>query len=500
MRKKQVTFSLSDLVQQVASGLNDVAMRPNILNYLPHEKQLAFHQSEKHGRLYIGANRSGKTVGGVCEDVWWLTGKHPYQRTPPPPVFGRVITVDFLYGANQIIIPQLQQWIPPSELINGSWVDSYSREEKVLTLANGSKLEFRTHEQPLEKFAGTPRDFLHVDEECPQDQFTESKLRLVDRNGRWWYTMTPVMGMTWVFETLFDVEDPNIEVIAVSLDDNPYLSEVAKHTVLSGLSAEDREIRGAGKFVAIGGLVLKEFDYERHVIDSFVPNRKWKWYTSIDAGYNNPTAILWHAISPDGMVITFAEHYRSEWTTKMHADEIHRRNEILNRLPDLYIGDPAMQQRQQTTGASIRVEYSKSGIYVAMGNNEVRGGIDKMNEYFRQDKWFITKDCPNLLRELRKYKWKTYNSSKTKDQNNKREEPQKKDDHAIDSCRYMFSLMPDLVPIPTTEIKRVNKQQIVELMSPGTTVDNARMRVYPWAYDQNVIRRPQPTSLGWGEI
>lgn len=314
--------------------------------------------------------------------------------------------------------------------------------------------------------------------------------------------MTPVMGMTWVFETLFDVEDPNIEVITASLDDNPHISEIAKSIVLSGLNEEDRKIRGGGQFVAIGGLVIKEFDYERHVIDSFIPNRKWKWYTSIDAGYNNPTAVLWHAINPDGMVITFAEHYRSEWTTKMHADEIHRRNELHARIPDLYIGDPAMQQRQQTTGASIRVEYSKSGIYVAKANNEVRGGLDKMNEYLRQDKWFITKNCPNLLRELRKYKWKTYNNAKTKDQNNKREEPQKKDDHAIDSCRYMFSLMPDLVPLPENKIKRVDKKQFVEMFTPGTTVDANRMRVYPWDTDINTIYRgpKSPDNLGWGEL
>ncbi|MGH7791242.1 MAG: hypothetical protein ACREOB_02900, partial [Thermodesulfobacteriota bacterium] len=254
------------MVSAVSSGLSNASREPNVLNYNPHNKQELFHRSDNQGRLYIGGNRSGKTVGGVVEDIWWLTGKHPYQQTPRPPTYGRLITVDFKNGVEKIILPQLVQWLPPSELKNGSWEDSYNKNLNILTLANKSKLEIMSHEQPLEKFAGTSRHFLHMDEECPESIFIESKIRLIDTNGHWWMTMTPVEGMTWVFDRIFDAQDPNITIVTVDIADNPYLSTEARDMILSGLDEENLKIRGRGEFVAIGGLVLREFDYGRHVL------------------------------------------------------------------------------------------------------------------------------------------------------------------------------------------------------------------------------------------
>lgn len=494
----ELSMSLAELTQAVSVGLANASRKPNILNYRPHPKQLDFHMKKGTGRLYIGGNRSGKTVAGVCEDIWWLTGRHPYQKVPEPPTFGRLVTVDFKNGVEKIILPVLRQWLPVSELRDGSWERSYNKNLNVLTLRNGSKLEIMSHEQPLEKFAGTSRHFLHMDEECPESIFKESKVRLIDTSGHWWMTMTPVEGMTWVFEQIFDAEDPNIDIITVDIDDNPYLPQSAKDEILSGLSEEDQKIRGRGEFVAIGGLVLREFDYSRHVIKPRLPPRSWRVFGSIDHGYNNPTAILYHGISPDGHVVTFAEHYRAEWTVKQHAQKIKEMNDAFRRDPDIWIGDPAMQQRQAVTGHSIRIEYSMSGVPVALGKNNVLAGLDKMNMYLQQDKWFITQNCNNLLKEIRKYRWKSYTSAKLKDMNNKREEPQKKDDHAIDSCRYMFSFMPNLGKYKPTEIKRVDKEEIVKIMEPGTTFDPARRRVFPWNVDPNLQRVPS-REYGFGE-
>ncbi|MGH7792164.1 MAG: hypothetical protein ACREOB_07585, partial [Thermodesulfobacteriota bacterium] len=87
---------------------------------------------------------------------------------------------------------------------------------------------------------------------------------------------------------------------------------------------------------------------------------------------------------------------------------------------------------------------------------------------------------------------------KLKDRNNKREEPQKKDDHAIDSCRYMFSFMPELSKMQTEVDRTVNKRDIAEMMSPGTTFNPNRFKVFPWQIDPEFSRVPVP-ERGWGE-
>lgn len=486
-------LSLNQLFQATAGGLAEAARKPSILNYEPHIKQLQFHQSDTIGRLFAGGNRSGKTVAGVCEDIWWLLGKHPFLRTPPPPVHGRLITVDFKNGSKKIIEPTLKQWIPKSEFKYGSWDRSWSKDDHILTLRNGSTLEIMSHDQDLEAFSGSSRHFLHVDEECPQSIFKESKMRLIDTNGRYWITMTPVEGMTWIYEDLIEKQRERITVVTASVHDNPTLTEEGKEGILGDLSEEDRRIREHGTFVPKGGLVLREFNYNRHVIRAGVPPKNWQWYVSIDSGYNNPTAILWHAVRPeDGVLITFAEHYKSEWTVEMHAAKIKEMTEQFGKRPTLYIGDPAMGQRQISTGLSVLVEYRQNGIPVAPGKKDVHGGIDKMNNYFRQNKWFITSSCPNLLRELRTYRWKTYTSAKIADLNNKREEPQKKNDHAVDSCRYLFTFMPDLQPLQTgakPPVAAELKRRIADMMQPGTTVDAKRLAVYPWQIDPALTRQ-----------
>jgi hypothetical protein len=105
-------------------SLTNAVGRPTIHNYEPHAKQLRFHKSTKKVKLYIGGNRSGKTVGGATEATYWMKGEHPYRRVPPGPTRGRIVTVSRIEGINQLIIPQLNKWLPPSLLVNGSWEDS----------------------------------------------------------------------------------------------------------------------------------------------------------------------------------------------------------------------------------------------------------------------------------------------------------------------------------------------------------------------------------------
>src|SRR5215216_3832849 len=95
-KKDEASFSLNDMLGLLATGLSNP--KPNNHQYEPHPKQVMFHASAKNGRQYIGGNRSGKTTGGINEDIWWLTGRHPYLRLPDAPIYGRIVTVDFKNG------------------------------------------------------------------------------------------------------------------------------------------------------------------------------------------------------------------------------------------------------------------------------------------------------------------------------------------------------------------------------------------------------------------
>lgn len=492
-RKDDEGMSLDKMLGEMAAGLSASAKRPNNLMYKPHRKQLMFHTSEKNGRQYIGGNRSGKTTGGVNEDIWWLTGRHPYFKTPEPPVIGRLTTVDFKNGANKIILPNLKQWLAPSDLINGSWEDSWNGQTHTLTLANDSELEIMSYDQELDKFAGVPRHFIHFDEEPPLDIYKECKARLVDYHGRWWMTMTPVEGMTWTFEDIYDPSvagnNPLIDIIGVNIRDNPHLSEEAIQELLGGYNEEEQKIRGAGEYISVSGLVFKHYNPEVHVLEGdIVPPASWTHYISLDAGYNNPAAVLWHAVGPDERVVTYDEIYIRENTVEQVSaliteKETHYR-ENYGIIPFLKVADPAIKQRQQTTGLSIQIEYGKYGHnFATPKSRDVNAGLDKMNNYLRINKWMLTEKTPNLQKEMRMYRRAQYATSKLREKNNRKEEPQKKNDHACDSTRYFFSFMPNLDIETEAKKPLMSKADVARLMSPGTTFDPAR----PYKIDTNAM-------------
>jgi phage terminase large subunit-like protein len=464
-RTREVRLSQDEILETLHQGLIKQATRPNIFGYVPHDKQFLFHKSTAKVILYIGGNRSGKTTGGAVEAIYRLGGRHPYKQVKPAPVYGRAHSVDFLYGCDKIILPEIQRWCPPSLLVNGSWEDSYDKNHRTLTFSNKSVLEFKSYEQDLDKFAGTSRDFNWYDEEPPRHIYNESQARLIDVNGDAFLTMTPVDGMTWVYDEIYepykDSSDSNYLVIEIEMTENPHITKEAAELYLSTLDKDERTARQRGEFVAMGGRIFKNFSYQVHVVPPINPRNLWEqgWqpYCSIDHGLNNPTAMMWHAVSADSRIITFGEHYKSEMLVRDHAEEYHRRTKLYGIDPSklITIGDPAMHQRNGATGTSIIQAYAENGVYIGTEvESDVKSGLDKMIEYLREDesiggkpRWQITNECPKLAWEMKKYRWATYSSRKIQFEKNKQEVPHKKDDHATDSSRYVFTFMPDLTPV-----------------------------------------------------
>lgn len=215
---------------------------------------------------------------------------------------------------------------------------------------------------------------------------------------------------------------------------------------------------------------------------------KHTFYVSLDAGYNNPTAILFHGVSKDnGVVTTFAEHYKREMTVQQHAEAVLCYEKWLLEhygiIPYLRIADPAIKQRQQSTGVSLQIEYSLNGVNWATGQErDINAGLDKMINYLRLRKWYICDNCTSLIREMKGYKRGDYASSKTRATNNLKETPVKKNDHAIDSCRYFFSFQPDL----NVKTEKVNQHRPNLLDAPTINIDKFLM------YDTNLTAQTEP--------
>jgi phage terminase large subunit-like protein len=513
--------NIDEALLTLSEGLADTARAPNIKKYKPHEKQYTFHSSKKKKKLYIGGNRSGKTTGGVCEDIWRATCRHPYRPdlNAIGPNRGRVVAVDFNNGVEGILFPQFKQWLYPSALKGGSWETAYDKTLRELSFTNGSTIEFKSYDQDLEKHAGTSRHWIHFDEEPPETIYIENMARIIDTDGDFWITMTPVEGMTWVYEKLYENNVNNadgvVEVIEVNTLENPYLTRSAIQSFIDSIDKDEADARIKGEFVQVGGRIYKNFDPTvggLHVLKEPIdhPKQRFKdclWIMSLDHGLNNPTSVHWSAVDRRGFVTVFDEHYRKEWTVDQHAAAINKKIKSHGRRPDLMVADPSIANRNAITGTSIHEEYIKYGLPFIMGNNDVKAGIVRFKKYlnptpvdYGRPRIQFTPNCTNAIWELKKYRWKAYANKKLAYENNAFEEPHKKDDHACDELRYMIMTQPDLIAEPESNLSRVNNS-LAEL-DLGTAVDMDR-RADPW----DMLEHPDwregnslPTDLNAWEV
>ncbi len=474
-------FSTDNFLMELSERVRESAGKPTIKGYQPHEKQELFHRSTKQKKLYIGGNRSGKTYGGVSEGIWRATCRHPYrpELNAIGPNRGRVAAVDFVNGVEKFIFPLYKQLLYPSAIRGGAWETAYDKMTRTLHFENGSFIEFMSYDQDLDKFAGTSRHWVHFDEEPPQSIYVENMARLIDTDGDFWITMTPVEGMTWVYDELYDgnVNNPDAKVLVVEINtmENPYLAQNAIESFMDSIDEDEMTARIQGKFVQIGGRIYKNFDPTTgglHVLSSTIDNpreylKDWLWICSLDHGLNNPTAVLWTAIDKNGFGVVFDEHYKKEMTIDQHAKAILDRVKIHGKMPDLFVADPSIAARNAITGTSIQQEYAKYGLNWTMGVNDVKAGIIRVKRYWNPAPYIgrrdhplfvgpsdeespkfprlrITPNCTNLIFEAKRYRWKTYRDKRLQYENNPYDEPHKKDDHAVDSLRYALMTQPDL--------------------------------------------------------
>ena len=503
---KAPPVSIPDLFSLAVDDLDRSVSKPNILNYgeRPYPEQDRFHHSTKRGRFISGGNRGGKTDAEVVESIWWASDTHPYLSKPEHwgrgPVQLRFVVVDVAKGVEQIMLPKFKRWMTRSMLVDGRWDKSWDAKNLILTFSNGSTIDFLTHGMDLEKHGGVPRHIIFFDEEPPRHIFNESMMRLVDYQGMWVIAATPVKGMGWTYDLLWEpaLENPSgwVATFTLSMADNPYIDNDKDddNFYMQGMDTNERDMREHGTFVARSGLIFPNFSVDTHTMDSdkFDMNsiRNWEWYSSVDQGLNNPTAWLWHAVSPQGDIVTFAEHYKSEMIVAEHANVVHEREGAWGKVPDLRVGDPAMRQRNGVTGTSYLMEYALRDIFIEVDiiPRSVEIGIEKMQQYFRvldhgsiwgerRPKWIILSNCVNFIRELKKLRWATYSSEKLAYETNKQEVVHKKDDHAFDSARYFSTVMPDLTPVyldPALSGKTpvvISYQDMLAKMSADPTIE-----------------------------
>lgn len=432
-----------------------------------HLKQMAFHRAAFRNRWVFGGNRSGKTECGAVEAVWLALGEHPYKQNRDG-VQGWVVSLT-RQVQRDVAQAKVLRYLPPrrvEEIVmesgrKGSPEYGIIDHIAVRNAFGGiSRIGFKSCDQGREKFQGTSLDFVWFDEEPPQDIYEECRMRVFDRAGWIFGTMTPLKGLTWVYDEieLNARADPEVWCEHMEWNDNPYLDPREVAHMQSLLSDEQQQSRRFGHFFTGEGLVYPEFDPSRHVIEPFDVPAEWQAAISIDPGLTNPTSCHFYAVDFDGVIYVVGEHYERGRDVDYHAEKIFAladklgwRRDFSGRLRALI--DSAASQRTLASERSVAELFAERGISVnARVNKDLYSGIQRVKSLFQQNppRIYIFKTCVNLIRELKGYWW------------GDDDRPRKADDHALDELRYfvMTRPQPSLPSVPEKTVIQRDKDSL----------------------------------------
>ncbi len=434
-----------------------------------HLKQLKFHKNKARNRWIFGGNRTGKTECGAVECVWLLRGIHPYKKNKPD-ICGWAVSlsreVQREVAQSKILSYLKSDWIENIVMVSGkASAAKYGIIDYILiknVFGGVSKLVFKSCDQGREKFQGTSLDFVWFDEEPPEDIYDECRMRVLDRCGLIFGTMTPLKGLSYIYEKIYLSQDEDTWCLSMEWADNPFLDRKEIKRLSSILSQSELESRRYGKFTDNFGLVYPEFDPDVHIIEPFSVPPEWQENISIDPGLNNPLSAHWYAVDYDSNIYVVAEHYEAKRDISYHAKKIkeicdklgwRRKNGRIEALID-----SAANQKTLAASKSVCELFYELGIAVNPNvNKDIFTGIQRVKRYLKPidspAKLYIFKNCVNMIREIKGYRWA------------EGDVPKKIADHSMDDLRYFIMSRPEtpMLKVQYNEFQKDEKKLIKKL-------------------------------------
>src|SRR5262249_8340211 len=322
----------------------------------PHRRELYskhleffFAGAQYKERLFMAANRVGKTVAGAFETACHLTGHYPEWWQ------GRRFdhaTDGWACGANSQTTRDVVQGI----LLGKSTGQGMIPIEAVVQTTAGrgitgsietvwvkhvsgkiSKLGFKTYEQGRRAFEGKAKDFIWCDEEPPMDVYTELLYRLLTTKGIISTTFTPLLGMSEVVTSFLEPPDDESKrskyVVQAGWKDVPHLDEEEKRKLVANTPPYQVRARTDGE-PALGSGAITRLTRQR----SRCPTAQSRTSGRAPSGWTSAgtaAAVVWGARDPgSGVIYLYSEHYQGQGEPASHAQAIRSRGEWIPGVID----------------------------------------------------------------------------------------------------------------------------------------------------------------------
>lgn len=457
--------------------------------YTPHAKQDAFHRAGRFPYRYARTgNRFGKSEMGSAEDCafalgerLWYTKDDParYEGIPRRPVKGVVVTTD--WDKSRSVFTETEGGelgkffrMLPAEAVrvkrNHSGFIDRIYVKRATHLGGGESAIHIDTVQAFKQNAMSQEsdawDFCHIDEPIPEGMYKGIARGLVDRQGKTWFTCTPLSEM-WINDLFVSNRRMRVDeglplisedekwMMTGSMTDNPHNTEEAIKRFIALLTQDEKMCRINGLPLALAGMVYKEFDPSSHIYhetpfgwsDMDRPPKDWTIRLAIDPHPRTPHAVLFSATSPLG----YTFFYDAIFDACLIPELCER---IIAKTRGYYVQDsiidPIANIRNPVDDSTMKDTFLRCGVFVEDATKDLSGGILKVKELLKKEVKSGLSRSPmlrfgnHLTRVLWEFDHYVWDGEKGK--------PVDKDDHMME-CLYRLCLteFPYIEPPNDTE-------------------------------------------------
>lgn len=394
-------------------------------------------------RLFIAANRVGKTVAGAFEVACHTTGEYPDwwegRRFATP---GEWWCAGTDSGTTRDIVQTalLGPVTPEGKLLGGGMIPldrivHYTRRPHGLPgtidtvwvkhITGGmAVIQFKAYEQGRKSFEGTAKQGVWCDEEPPEDVYIEALYRTTTTGGLVLVTFTPLQGMTKVVQGFIDADDEARKYkvwIGAGWDDVPHLDADTKAALLATTPPHQRDARSKG-IPQLGSGAVYGFPESDLMVPDFPIPSHWVHCGGMDAGGGaKPTAGVWLAADPraGGQVVLYRCYKRDSPEVAIHLAALKAPGDWIP-----FSGDAAALIITEHDAEQLVRVYQRGGLPLELADKAVESGVQSVWELMSAGRFKVFQSCHDWWKEFRTYQRDEHGRIK------------KVNDHLMDATRY----------------------------------------------------------------
>lgn len=402
------------------------------INYNPHPKQVLFHASKARFKVPASGRRFGKSRMAAAE-------VEPYIMDPTMRGRAWIVAPDYSSADEfQYIYDDLFITLA-KETSSFRRANNPRTGEMFIETPWGLRLEVKSA-QHLDSLAGKGLRFCVLSEAAKLPEIVFKKYispALADYKAPCIMPSTPE-GMNW-YKKAYDRgqsgKHPEWESWNFPAWENPFVyplgfddPEIQRQLADNPNDPYFWQELGAD-FTALVGRVYPNFDPKKHVqpwkFDAEVEN-----YLAFDFGFSAPFVCLDIQVTPSEVCHVWREYYLAKLPVHRHAQELAMRTNPEGYRIDGAYGDAA---------DANAVETISSILHPVVALNEAKDvptGIQEVSKMIDQGRLLVDPSCTNFIYEMDQYRMKEARAAGKQTTEDPKDEPIKKNNHALDAFRY----------------------------------------------------------------